>query len=216
MSTTAAELAEQFGLRTASGPLAGDSALPVHAALAGLFRGGALRRGTAVSVDGRARLSLAYALAAEPSKRGYWCAVVGVPELGLSAAADLGIDPNRLIALPDPGEQWLRAVSILVETVDVLILAAPAVPPPGGMNRLHAKLRERQAVLICLGRPLPGTGAALTTRGPHWHGLDAGAGRLRSRTIRVAATGKLARPGTAVVSLPGEDGTLGRALPAVS
>lgn len=161
-------------------------------------------------------MSLAYALAAEPSKRGYWCAVVGVPELGLSAAADLGIDPNRLIALPDPGEQWLRAVSILVETVDVLILAAPATPPPGGMNRLHAKLRERQSVLIILGRALPGTGAALTTRAPHWQGLDAGSGRLRSRTIRVAAVGKLARPGSVAVTLPGEDGALGHVLPAVS
>ncbi|MST34224.1 hypothetical protein GHK86_16030, partial [Acidimicrobiaceae bacterium USS-CC1] len=50
--------------------------------------------------------SLALTLAAGPSRAGSWVAAVGVPCLGARAAAELGVDLDRLVLVPEAGEQW--------------------------------------------------------------------------------------------------------------
>ncbi|MBA2496786.1 MAG: hypothetical protein H0V33_06755, partial [Acidimicrobiia bacterium] len=82
--------------------LAGEQVLPVLGALDGLLPGG-LRRGSSLAVGvGRAgrpggATSLALAVAAGPSAAGSWVAAVGVPSLGLAAAAGYGVDLDRLV-----------------------------------------------------------------------------------------------------------------------
>src|SRR5207302_7365787 len=74
--------------------LARERTLPVLPALAELLPEGGLRRGSTVTVLGDAT-SLALALLAGPSQAGSWCAAVGLPSLGLVAAAEVGIVLER-------------------------------------------------------------------------------------------------------------------------
>ena len=82
--------------------------IPTHPALSGVVQ---LRAGGTYALDGS---SLALALMAGPSAAGEWCAVIGVPDLGLEAASELGIALERLILVPEPGESWLEATAALI------------------------------------------------------------------------------------------------------
>src|SRR5436305_13342772 len=88
--------------------------LPVAAPLDALFPYGGLVRGSVVTVDS---LAVALALLAAPSAAGGWCAVAGVPELGLAAAADAGVDLQRFVVVPSPGEQWAVTIATLLDGV---------------------------------------------------------------------------------------------------
>ena len=66
--------------------------LPVLPALRGLLPGG-LQRGTVVAAGHWSLLCLA--VAAGASAAGAWCAAVGLPQLGVAAAAGIGLDPSR-------------------------------------------------------------------------------------------------------------------------
>src|SRR4051794_37258553 len=75
--------------------------LPVVPELGALLPGHGLRRGSTVAVTaGRSATaaggtSLLLALLAEASRKGSWCAVVGVPSLGAIAAAESGVALDR-------------------------------------------------------------------------------------------------------------------------
>jgi hypothetical protein len=100
MPEEVARLAAIPGVRTAAQlkqpdaemPTAAGS-LPVSPALSELLPGGALRRGSTVSVVGSTALILA--LLAEATQQGSWAAITGMPELGVVAAAELGVDLER-------------------------------------------------------------------------------------------------------------------------
>ena len=82
----------------------GERILPVLPELRGLFPAGGLRRGSTVLVGGSTSLLLS--LLTSASSAGSWCAVVGMPDLGLVAAAEFGIALGRLALVPDPGPDW--------------------------------------------------------------------------------------------------------------
>src|SRR6187402_3567691 len=67
--------------------------IPTHPAIASLLPGGGLKEGAAYSVDNSAALVMA--MLAGPSAAGSWCGVVGIPEFGIEAAAEYGIDLER-------------------------------------------------------------------------------------------------------------------------
>ncbi len=126
-------------------------ALPTHPALAELLPGGALNAGSSYAVSGSTTLALG--LLQQASAAGAWCAVVGVPDLGVEAAAGLGVDLDRLVLVPHPGEQWLAVVSALTDVVSIVL-----VHPPAGKRvseavagRLASRRRQREAVLISIG-----------------------------------------------------------------
>ena len=99
---------------------------------AALPRGG-LARGSVISVQGQGATSLLYALIAGPV--GCWSAMVGMPGLGLAAAAELGVDLNRMALIPDPGADVLQVVSILIDGVDLVAVSLPAAVRPVGGRR---------------------------------------------------------------------------------
>lgn len=182
--------------------------LPTHPALSALLPGGALAAGSSYSVAGSTTLALG--LLQGPSAAGAWCAVVGMPDLGVEFAAGLGIDLERLVLVPHPGEQWLAVVSALIDVVSVVL-----VRPPGGRarvaeavaSRLAARLRQREAALVSLG-DWPGADARLAVTDSGWSGLGAGFGHLAGRqaTVRSASAG---RPVSRRIWLPGPDQRLG-------
>lgn len=166
--------------------------LPTLPALAGLLPGRGLRHGSSYTVEGSTTLALA--LLAAPSEAGAWCGVVGVPTLGVAAAAEVGVELSRLLLVPDPGERWLEVTAALLDALDVVLVQPPtgrgARPASDGeVRRLAARLREREAVLLTPAS-WPGCAARLTAKDSTWHGLGTGHGHLSGRQLTVEVTGR--------------------------
>jgi len=169
--------------------LARERTLPVLPALAGLLPEGGLRRGSTVAVSGAT--SLALALAAGPSQAGSWCAAVGLPSLGLVAAAEVGVALERFPLVARPGQEWAAVVAALVDAVDVVLVCLPRHVRTGAARRLVAKARDRGAVLITTGGSAAfAADVRLSVAGSSWEGLGKGHGRLRARRMDVVASGR--------------------------
>lgn len=165
-------------------------AIPTHPALADLLPDGALAAGGRYQVAGSTTLALA--LLQGPSAAGAWCAVVGMPDVGVEAALGLGIDLERLVLVPHPGDQWMTVVSALIDVVSVVLVRPPvrdgrARVPEMAAGRLAARLRQREAVLVSVGE-WPQADAALAVGDSAWAGLGAGFGRLTARQVTVSST----------------------------
>lgn len=186
--------------------LPGGGALPVHPALAWLLPGG-LPRGSVVTASPWSLLSPALAAAAVGG--GAWCAVAGVPEFGVAAAAGVGLDPGRLLVVADPGPRWPQVVASLLEGCDLVILRPPGPPPSQVRKRLAAALRRSGGVLVVAG-DWEGAQLRLRVARQEWAGLGAGHGRLRARRAEVVADGRggAARGRSQWLWLPGPDGSL--------
>jgi len=164
-----------------------DRTQPTSAALAGVLPGEALAAGGSYVVEGSTALALE--LLREPSRAGSWCAVVGVPDLGVEAAAAAGLDLERLVLVPHPGDQWFAVVSALVDAVAVVLVQPPARARVGeaAAGRLAARLRQREGVLVST-RAWPHAHARLTVTESDWAGIGAGFGHLAARQVTVAST----------------------------
>ncbi len=163
------------------------SCLPVHPCLAQAFPQG-LRSGGTYALLGAdsGATSVALTMLAGPSQHGSWCAVVGLPDLGVEAAADLGVDLTRLVLVPEPApRQWSTTIATLIEVTDVIV-AAPAHLSPAELGRLDSRLRTRHTTLVVTGPwPRSATVAVTTER---WEGLGQGHGALLRRQVRLEVT----------------------------
>jgi hypothetical protein len=214
-----AKLAALPGVSTASGVAAAAAhaqatgrVLPVLPDLQTLLPAAGLRRGSTVSVRGSTSLLLA--LLAEATATGSWAAAVGMPNLGLAAAAELGVEVSRLALVPRPGAEFVSVAGALLDGMD-LVAVAPGNTSPAVARRLSARARHRGAVLLSLG-PWPGAEIDVSCESGHWTGLDSGHGRLRARRIevRVAGRGSAARSRFVELMLPGPAGAVARCVPA--
>jgi hypothetical protein len=176
--------------------LAADRLLPVPPALAGLLPEGGLRRGTTVGIGcrrGPGTTTLALALAAGASAAGSWCAVVGVPDLGLVAAAEQGLDLERVALLPHvPPGQWVTVIGLLVGAIDIVVVRAPAHLRLGNARRIGARVRQHSSVLVVIGRWPEAVDVDLAAVSCSWDGLGQGHGHLGRRRIDVVAQGRRA------------------------
>jgi hypothetical protein len=192
-------------------PAAGET-VPVLPALRPAVPGGGLRPGSVVGVDGPGGGSLGLALLAGVSRHGGWCAAVGLPDLGVLAAAGMGVELDRLLLVDDPGERWPDVAAALIEAVDAVLLRPPERPGAPAVRRLAALARKHGRVLAVTGPAARAwAGAQLRLRVTHseWTGLGDGHGHLRGRRARVVAEGRGAAGGGAHEAwlwLPGPDG----------
>ncbi|HUC04112.1 MAG TPA: hypothetical protein VL961_01855 [Acidimicrobiales bacterium] len=177
-------------------PVAGRT-LPVPPALAPLFPGGSLRRGTTTVVGGRVghgATSLALALLGAASQAGSWCAAVGLPDPGVVAAVELGVDLRRVVFVPHPGDGWAGATGDLLRGVDIVLVRPPGHPRPTVARHLVARARERQTALVILVehvRAWPeGADLELTAGGAEWTGVGQGHGHLQARRVEVRTGGR--------------------------
>ncbi len=187
--------------------LTGEGVLPVLPALAGLLPSGGLTRGSVLTTGDFGLLSLA--LVAAASADGAWCAITGVPAVGVRAAADAGLDPGRLVLIADPGRGWPQVVASLLDGFDIVLLRLPEQPPAQLRRKIEAAARRYGSVLLVAG-DWPGAQARLQVTDEEWIGIGAGHGRLRARKARVAATGRGAgeRERSCWLWLPGLDGSV--------
>jgi hypothetical protein len=179
-------------------PVAGRL-LPVPVPLAPLFPDGALRRGTTTTVaglPGHGATTLALALLAAASQAGSWCAAVGLPDPGVVAAAELGIDLRRVVFVPHPGSGWAEAAGDLLRGVDVVLVRPPGRARQTAARHLSARARERQVALIVLVDHVnewpEGGDLALAVGAIEWQGVGRGHGHLQGRRAEVRVSGRRA------------------------
>ena len=175
-----------------AGTKPGHQVLAVPAPLAEILPRGGLPRGGVVSLGGSSgSISLLLTLLATPVNA--WSALVGMPDVGLLAAAELGVDLDRIVLIPDPGPDVLQVLSVLADGVDLIAVG----PPPGSafgaaparLRVLTARLRQSGSVLLVHGQ-WPGAELVLESRVQGWSGLDRGHGRLRDRELIVEVKGR--------------------------
>jgi hypothetical protein len=207
-------LAERFPELTAVA--AGERTLPVHESLVGLLP--ALQRGSTVACGGRAGVSLALALAAAPSREGAWVGVAGLAELGIRAAAEMGVALERLVMITgDP--PWGDVLTAMIDGFDVVVLG-PRVGQGigrlggGAARRLQARAQSRGVVMLTVGVPMFGADLQFTADGDEWVGLGDGHGVASGRRVLVELSGRrMPRARRATMWLPDANG---RPVPAPS
>jgi hypothetical protein len=212
---------------------------PVLAPLRELLPRGGLVRGSVVAVPDSGLLCLAVVAAA--SADGAWCAIAGMPEAGLVAAAGLGLDLERTLLVPDPGGSagggsagggsagggagggraggsgagWPQVVASLMDGCELVLVRPPSRVSAQVRQRLEATLRRARGVLVVAG-DWPGAQVRLRVTAQGWTGLGDGFGRLRACCAEVAVDGRgeAALAKTRWLWLPTEDGTVAVADPA--
>jgi hypothetical protein len=188
-SASRERVAEALGRRSQPPTLAAEHLLPVPAAFRPLLPGSGLRRGSTVAVSRSG--SLALALVAGASAAGSWVAAVGLPDLGVVAAAESGIALERLALVPHPGSRaWATVVAALLDAIDVVLVRPPTGLRTADARRLSARARERGAVLVPLGAWPEPADLRLSVAASQWQGLGQGHGRLESRWVEVVVGGR--------------------------
>jgi hypothetical protein len=122
----------------------------------------------------------------------------------------MGVRLEHTALVPCPGEKWPVVVASLIDGVDLLLLG-PGVKVRGAEARkLSARARERGVVMILLGvsRWPDAPDIHLEICASRWDGLGSGHGRLVSRRVEVASTGRraAARQRRLSIWLPSPDG----------
>ncbi len=173
--------------RPADTTTAGVLAAP--APLAAMLPGQGLPRGGVVSVQASQSGATSLLLSLLAAPQGAWTAVVGIPGLGLAAAAEMGVDLDRLVVIPDPGADALQVLSVLADGMDMIVTAPVSRLAPARLRVFAGRLRQRGAVLLVAGR-WPGADVVLTVREVRWTGLGDGHGRLRDRDLVVDVSGR--------------------------
>ena len=146
-----------------------------------------LRRGQVLAVEGSTSLLLA--VAAKASAEGAWAAIVGMPHVGVVAAARRGMDLARVALIPHPGTQAPAVLGACVDGMDMVIAGRGLAISDADRRSLAARARERGAVVLAEG-VWQGANVTLTVERSRWSGLGAGEGRLREREITVAVSGR--------------------------
>lgn len=127
---------------------ASESLLPVPESLAGLLPAG-LPRG-AVAVLSGAR-SVPVGMTAAVTAAGGHAAVVGVPDFGLLAAAEMGADLSRLALVPNPGTDPVEVAAVLMDGMDLVVLGLGGRCVPMTRARaVVARARQRGCTLVVI------------------------------------------------------------------
>ena len=170
-----------------------------HPALNGLLQ---LQTGATYGVTSA---SLAALLMAGPSVDGAWCAVVGTGELGVEAAAMFGVDLDRVVVVPEPGEAWLEVVAALVDVLGLVVVRPPqTLPAPKDISRLYARLRTRGSILVVWG-DWPRCDARVGLTDVEWQGAGWGNGHLKARQATVEVRKGTSPPARRRLWLPDAD-----------
>lgn len=160
--------------------------MAVPPALAPLLPEG-LRRGGTTVVAGST--SLVLTLLAHACAHGAWGAVVGRPDLGVLAAAQAGVDLERLAMVPSPGADAPAVVAALLDGLDVVVVGPGARLTDADRRRLAARARDRGSVLVPT-YAWPGAGTTLVVEAGRWSGAGTGDGWLQAHRLRVVRTGR--------------------------
>ncbi|MET8422437.1 hypothetical protein [Nocardia sp. NPDC004860] len=179
--------------------------LPVPGALENLLPDGGLAKGSVVVYNGAGSL-ISGLLAAVTSSGGH-AAVVGLPRLGLLAAAEMGARLDRLAVVSDPGPDPLEVASVLLDGLDLVVLGLNGLAVPMSRARiLAARARSKNSTLMVTNGSWSGSALHIDTRVAGYSGLGRGCGRLRTVRLDVSVRGRSAQPRSGHLALSPADG----------
>ncbi|WP_420114567.1 hypothetical protein [Pseudactinotalea sp.] len=159
--------------------------LPLPAGLEEVLPWGGLRRGAAVQVSGsRSVLLTLAAAAADAPGQDLWCAVMAMPDVGLAAAAEAGLDLSRTVVVPQPGPDAPSVLGALIDGFDVVVLGPCRALSEADRRSAGHRLRNREALLLS-GGAWPGAQAVLEVGERSWLGVGAGEGVLTGREATI-------------------------------
>ncbi|GAB19739.1 hypothetical protein GOEFS_094_00380 [Gordonia effusa NBRC 100432] len=189
--------------------------LAVPRALAELLPHNGIARGSVVTVEG-AR-SMVVALIAAVSGAGGQVAVVGMPQLSMLSAVQMGADLSGIAVVDDPGPDPVEIGGILLDGMDLVVLGLGGVAvPPARAKVLAGRARKQSAVLIVTGGRWPGAQLRLSTRVVAYQQTPAvrqeglrvtGYGRILGWRLQVCVEGRGQRPMISEIDCrPGDGG----------
>ena len=173
-----------------------ESLLPVPESLAGPLPAG-LPRGVVAVLSG-AR-SLPVSMAAAVTAAGGHVAIVGLPDFGLLAAAEMGADLSRLAVIPDPGTDPVEVAAVLMDGMDLVVLGLAGRAVSATRARaVVARARQRGCTLLVARGEWQGASIRLDARvhGYEMTGVSGGApvagcGRINRVRLSVRARGRV-------------------------
>ncbi|MCM6776198.1 hypothetical protein NDR87_19115 [Nocardia sp. CDC159] len=174
--------------------------LPVPSALVGLLPEGGLAKGSVVAYSGATSL-LAGLLAAVTGSGGH-AAAVGLPRLGLLAAAEMGAQLGKLAVVPDPGPDPVEIAAVLLDGLDLVVLGLGGISvPPSRTRVLAARARSKGATLVVTGGAWTGATLRIDSRIAGYEGLSRGRGRLHTIHLNVSVRTRSTPPRTGRLTL---------------
>jgi len=196
-----------------------ERTVPVEPALSQLFPEAGLQRGHVIGCRGVAARTAALALTARAVTEGAWLAVVGLDDLGVEAATELGIPAERVVAIAAATpREWAERTAAAADGFELIITTLPT-GAERGLRKVRQRLQARGSVLIVVPPATttvrnvrPGSGAGgfgfdVATSHGEWLGIGEGHGRLVARRVGVRSSGRrIPRPVTIDCWLPGPDG----------
>jgi hypothetical protein len=172
--------------------------------LAELLPNGLLRSGVVYTVDNST--SLIMALLGSATADGAWAAVVGLPDLGVEAAAGFGIALDRLVLVPQPGDQWLTVTAALVDVLPLVVVHPERGVGGADIARLGARLRQTGCTLLVAGAWAQSE-ASFSVTGTAWAGVASGHGYLSGRDLTVEVAERAGPRRFETIHLPDPAGT---------
>ncbi len=172
-----------------------DSAvrLPVPQLLADVLPN-ALPRGSVAVLSG-AR-SLPVSMVAAVTAAGGNAAIVGQPDIGLLAAVEMGADLSRLAVIPDPGTDPVEVAAVLMDGMDLIVLALGGRSVPQTRARaVVARAHQKGCTLLVTDGDWQGASIRLTARvcGYETTADTPGFGRISKVRLEVCAEGRAIR-----------------------
>ncbi len=168
-----------------------ESLLPIPDSLVELLPSG-LPRGVVGVLTGARSLSLC--MAAAVTATGGHVAIVGQPDIGLLAAAEMGADLDRLAVIPDPGADPVEVAAVLMDGMDLVVLGlgGRAVPPTRA-RAVTARAQHRGCTLLVTDGDWQGASVRLDARVCGYEmtgGRLPGFGRISRVRLTMRAQGK--------------------------
>lgn len=155
------------------------SPISTHPDLAQALREGGLPRRAVVNMSSSSLL--ASVLIEHATQAGSFVAVVGWPELSFADIEHL----ERIVAVPDPGQDPWQVAAVLCEGIDLVIVHTPIQMNLGSSRTFMAQVRKGKAGVLNAGpHPLPAS-LALHPEIHAFHGIGPGVGRIRGIELAV-------------------------------
>ncbi|BBX48332.1 hypothetical protein GCM10009641_06230 [Mycobacterium cookii] len=154
----------------------------------------ALPRGSVAVLSG-AR-SLPVSMVAAVTAAGGNAAVVGQPDIGLLAAVEMGADLSRLAVIPDPGADPVEVAAVLMDGMDLIVLALGGRSVPLTRARaVVARAHQKGCTLLVTDGDWQGASIRLTARvcGYETTTQTPGFGRISKVRLEVCAEGRAIR-----------------------
>src|ERR1700761_3734691 len=153
-----------------------------------------LPRGSVAVLSG-AR-SLPVSIVATVTAAGGNAAIVGQPDIGLLAAVEMGADLSRLAVIPDPGTDPVEVAAVLMDGMDLIVLALGGRSVPMTRARaVVARAQQKGCTLLVTDGDWQGASIRLKARvsGYETTSERPGFGRLSKVRLEVCAAGRAIR-----------------------